>query len=82
MQSSIFSPAELLKATDFQRLQTQLGDRWLSVDEFDTEENDVLVIPSLSLDQRELQKVKGVHYYEERLLFAIIRLRNPRARVI
>jgi PGM1 C-terminal domain len=82
MQSSISSPAELLKATDFQRLQQQLGDRWLSVDEFGTEENDVLVIPSLSLDQRELQKVKGVHYYEERLLFAIIRLRNPRARVI
>jgi PGM1 C-terminal domain len=83
MQNSMSSPTKSLeKVTKFQHLQAQLSDRWQSVDKFGTEENDVLVIPSLSLDQRELQKVKGIHYYEERLLFAIIRLRNPRARVI
>ncbi|MBW4517829.1 MAG: carboxylate-amine ligase [Timaviella obliquedivisa GSE-PSE-MK23-08B] len=83
MQGLTFSSNESLeKVTKIQQLQMQLRDRWLSVDEFDTEENDVLVIPSLSLDQRELLKVKGVHYYEERLLFSIIRLRNPRTRVI
>jgi hypothetical protein len=80
MQTSI-RPAGLLE-TPFQHLQQQLCDRWRSVDEFGTEESDVVVIPSLSLDQRELQKVKGIQYYEERLLFALIRLRNPRARVI
>ena len=83
MQSLTFSSSESLeKVTKIQQLQTQLRDRWLSVDEFDAEENDVLVIPSVSLDQRELLKVKGVNYYEERLLFSIIRLRNPRTRVI
>jgi hypothetical protein len=83
MQSLTFSSIESLeKVTKIQQLQTQLRDRWLSVDDFDSEENDVLVIPSLSLDQRELQKVTGVHYYEERLLFSIIRLRNPRTRII
>ena len=83
MQGLTFSPSESLeKVTKIQQLQTQLRDRWLSVDEFDIEENDVVVIPSLSLDQRELLKVTGVHYYEERLLFTIIRLRNPRTRVI
>jgi len=83
MQGLTFSPDESLeKVTKIQQLQTQLRDRWLSVDAFDAEENDVLVIPSLSLDQRELLKVTGVNYYEERLLFSIIRLRNPRTRVI
>jgi hypothetical protein len=83
MQNLTFSSNESLeKVTKIQHLQTQLRDRWLSVDEFDAEENDVLVIPSLSLDQRELLKVTGIHYYEERLLFSIVRLRNPRTRVI
>jgi PGM1 C-terminal domain len=83
MQDLTFSSIDSLeKVTKIQQLQAQLRDRWLSVDEFDAEENDVLVIPSLSLDQRELLKVTGVHYYEERLLFSIIRLRNPRTRVI
>jgi hypothetical protein len=40
------------------------------------------VIPSLSLDQNELRKVDGVTFYEERLLFTLIRLRNPRARLV
>jgi hypothetical protein len=71
------------KVTKFQYLQQQLGDRWLSTHEFNVEgNNDVLVVPSLSLDQRELQKVRGVQYYEERLLFAIIHLCNPGTRVI
>jgi PGM1 C-terminal domain len=63
----------------FHQLQSQLRDRWQSADE---DENDILIVPSLSLDQRELQKVKGVHHYEERLLFSLIRLQNPRARLI
>jgi hypothetical protein len=68
--------------TKFNQLQTQLCDRWFAVDAWDTEEHDILVIPSLSLDQRELQKINGIHFYEERLLFAVMRLRNPRTRVI
>jgi PGM1 C-terminal domain len=84
MQGAAFSSKESLeKVTNFQQLQAQLPDRWLSTDSFNVEgSNDVLVIPSLSLDQRELQKVRGVHYYEERLMFAIIHLCNPRSRVI
>jgi PGM1 C-terminal domain len=80
---ALSSEKSLEKSTKFQRLQDQLVDRWLSTDDFKVEgHNDVLVVPSLSLDQRELLKVKGVHYYEERLLFAIIHLCNPRTRVI
>ncbi|MBD2327711.1 peptide ligase PGM1-related protein [Alkalinema sp. FACHB-956] len=66
----------------FQVLQAQLRARWRNVQEFDNEAADIVVIPSLSLDQRELLKVAGFHHYEERLLFSLIRLRNPRTRLI
>lgn len=66
----------------FHTLQRQLRDRWQTIDQFDRGGHDILVVPSLTLDQRELQKVKGVHHYEERLLFSLIRLRNPGTRLI
>lgn len=66
----------------FHQLQARLRDRWQAVDQFDQGDCDVVVIPSLSLDQQELRKIKGVHHYEERLLFSLIRLRNPRTRLI
>ncbi|MEL6601926.1 MAG: peptide ligase PGM1-related protein [Cyanobacteria bacterium J06614_10] len=66
----------------FHRLQSTLSDRWRSIDNFDRSPRQILVVPSLSLDQEELRKVQGVHHYEERLLFALIRLRNPETRLI
>ena len=41
-----------------------------------------VVVPSLTLDQAELRKLPGVSFYEERLLFLLIRLRNPRGRMV
>ena len=38
-------------------------------------------MPSFTLDQEELTKLDGAAFYEERLLFLLIRLRNPRAHV-
>ncbi len=70
------------EAERFHQLQAALKDRWHSIDEFDRSPRQILVVPSLSLDQAELSKVQGVHHYEERLLFALIRLRNPETRVI
>jgi hypothetical protein len=48
------------------------------------EENDqdVIVIPSLSFDSRELAKVTGVWHYEERPLFNLIHLMNRNTRVV
>ncbi len=66
----------------FARLQSQLPERWQSIDDFDRSPRQILVVPSLSLDQEELRKVQGVHHYEERLLFSLIRLRNPETRLI
>lgn len=65
----------------FDQLQAKLRQRWLPADEFDAQERQILVVPSLSMDQEELQKIAGVHYYEERLLFSLIRLRNPNTRL-
>ncbi|NJR52768.1 MAG: carboxylate-amine ligase [Leptolyngbyaceae cyanobacterium CSU_1_3] len=66
----------------FQKLQNELRDRWRTVEHFDTSEADIIVIPSISVDQRELLKIEGFHHYEERLLFSLIRLRNPRTRLV
>ncbi len=41
-----------------------------------------VIVPSLTFDQDELAKVAGVSFYEERLLFFLLRLRDPRARVL
>ena len=41
-----------------------------------------MIVPSLSFDQEELSKVSGVPFYEERLMFMLMRLRRPGARVL
>jgi hypothetical protein len=67
---------------EFSRLQEQLLPIWNSIRLDDTFEHTSLIVPSLSVDQEELSKVQGASFYEERLLFALIRLRNPNARLI
>lgn len=66
----------------FHQLQTQLTTCWQPIDCFDREPRQILVVPSLSLDQEELAKVEGVHHYEERLLFSLLHLRNPNTSLI
>jgi hypothetical protein len=41
-----------------------------------------VVVPSISVNQEELAKIEGAAFYEERLLFTLIRLTNPMSRVI
>ena len=42
----------------------------------------VVVVPSLSMDQRELRKITGVHHYEERMLVNLMLLSQPRTKLI
>ncbi|MGA9574245.1 MAG: ATP-grasp domain-containing protein, partial [Lysobacterales bacterium] len=67
---------------EFTRLQQKLLPIWSSIREDDSFAHTSLIIPSLSVDQEELSKVQGASFYEERLMFALIRLRNPNARLI
>jgi len=66
----------------FRDLQTRLPAVWEALMLHDEEPHTSVVVPSMTLDQSELKKLAGVSFYEERLLFLLIRLRNPRARVV
>lgn len=72
-------PAELKR---FRALRDQLPQVWDAMQSDPTWEHTSVIVPSLSVNQEELSKVQGATFYEERLLFGLIRLRNPRARVI
>src|SRR5262245_64426861 len=67
---------------DFERVKPRLLELWDTITMREEEPHTSVVVPSLSLDQSELKKLAGVNYYEERLLFLLIRLRNPRARMV
>jgi hypothetical protein len=72
-----------LQAQRFRELQNQLPLLCLNnTDPLDQDDQDILIIPSFSIDQRVGQKVQGFLHYEERLLFSLIRLRNPKTRLI
>ncbi|HYN40972.1 MAG TPA: peptide ligase PGM1-related protein [Thermoanaerobaculia bacterium] len=67
---------------EFEKLKPRLKEVWDSISMRDQEPHTSVVVPSLTLDQSELQKLEGSSFYEERLLFLLIRLRNPRARIV
>lgn len=66
----------------FEQLKLRLSDVWDAVTAAHETQSTSVVVPSLTLDQDELRKLDGVAFYEERLLFLLIRLRNPRAHVV
>jgi hypothetical protein len=78
----ISSCSRTLQGERFRQLQEQLRERWQIGDISDEDDHDILVIPSFSVDQKVGQKIPGFLHYEERLLFSLIRLRNPHTRVI
>src|SRR5512139_2515182 len=67
---------------EFQRLQPRLAEVWDALVMQEEEPHTSIIVPSLTLDQSELRKIAGASFYEERLLFLLIRLRNPRARMV
>lgn len=69
-------------AERFQQLQARLPNIYSEFQRDSDYEHTSLIVPSLSVNQEELAKVLGSPLYEERLLFALIRLRNPNAKVI
>ena len=67
---------------EFERLKPRLLDLWSALSAREEEPYTSVVIPSLTLDQAELAKLEAAPFYEERLLFLLIRLRNPQARMV
>jgi hypothetical protein len=71
------------EAAEFQKLKRRMLEVWEAIggNTGDAAYTSV-VVPSLTLDQEELRKISGSAFYEERLLFLLMRLRNPRARLV
>ena len=67
-------------AAQFEALQAKLGPLWKSIQSFNQDEQSIVIVPSMNIDTEfassELQA------YEERFLFLLLLLRQPRARVI
>ena len=74
--------AEDSEIAAFDRLKPQLERLWDTVFPGDEEAYTSVIVPSLTLDAGEMAKIVGMPFYEERLLFLLMRLRNPRARVV
>jgi hypothetical protein len=74
--------AEDFEIAAFDRLKPQLERLWDTVFPGDEEAYTSVIVPSLTLDVQEMSKISGMAFYEERLLFLLMRLRNPRARVV
>lgn len=66
----------------FGQLKDKLKTIWADLQTDPEYEHTSIIVPSLSVNQEELSKVLGSAFYEERLLFALIRLKNPNARLI
>jgi PGM1 C-terminal domain len=66
----------------FERLKPRLAEVWSALTASDDRAYTSVVVPSMTLDPGELRKLVGASFYEERLLLLLIRLRNPKARVV
>jgi hypothetical protein len=79
-------PQAALETSDeleqFELLKPRLAELWDRIFPGDDEAYTSVIVPSLTLDQTEMAKVPGMQFYEERLLFLLMRLRNPRARIV
>ena len=66
----------------FTKLQDKLPGLFTRVTKDNRLPQTIVVVPSLSMDQRELAKITGVHHYEERMLYMLMLLRRAKTRVI
>ena len=76
------SEREVSKAsqTEFDQLQKKLVPLWRSIERFNQDPQTIVVVPSMSIDAIDSGAV--IQAYEERFLFLLLLLRQPRARLI
>src|SRR5215475_4708399 len=75
MNSSVTDPQ-----TEFDQLQKKLVPLWKSIERFNQDPQTIVVVPSMSIDAIDSGAV--IQAYEERFLFLLLLLRQPRARMI
>jgi hypothetical protein len=65
---------------EFDRLQRKLVPLWKSIERFNHDSQTIVVVPSMSIDA--INSGAVMQAYEERFLFLLLLLRQPRARLI
>src|SRR5215467_9971793 len=65
---------------EFDRLQKKLVPLWKSIERLNQNPQTIVVVPSMSIDA--IQSGAVMQAYEERFLFLLLLLRQPRARLI
>ena len=65
----------------FDRLQGKLVPLWKSIRAMNQDEQTIVVVPSLTIDRAE-ESGSALQAYEERFLFLLLLLRQPRARLL
>jgi hypothetical protein len=66
--------------TEFDQLQKKLVPLWKSIERFNQDPQTIVVVPSMSIDA--IDSGAAIQAYEERFLFLLLLLRQPRARLI
>jgi hypothetical protein len=66
--------------TEFDQLQRKLVSLWKSIERFNQDPQTIVVVPSMSIDA--INSGAVMQAYEERFLFLLLLLRQPRARLI
>jgi len=75
-------PGSQEEKEQFKKIQTRFSEQFEIIFQDKLLPNTVVIIPSLTMDQEILSKVKGVTHYEERLLCFLMLLRMPRTHVV
>src|SRR6266571_6756989 len=65
----------------FDSLQEKLVPLWKSIERLNQDEQTIVVVPSISMDFEGARGAK-LQAYEERFLFLLLLLRQPRARLV
>lgn len=77
-----FQPKSEEEIQAFKRIQARFTDQYDRDFSDKLSPKTILIVPSLSMDNVILSKIKGITHYEERLLCMLMLLRMPRTQVI
>src|SRR5262245_11210617 len=75
-------PLTRAERLEFEQLKGRLATLWRRLFPKDEEAYTSVVVPSVSVGEDELERHPEARFFEEILLFFLIRLRNPRARLV
>jgi hypothetical protein len=78
---AVTETADTEVALRFDELQRKLVPLWRSIERFNDSEQTIVVVPSLSVDKVP-PSAAALQAYEERYLFMLLLLRQPRARLV